>query len=193
MGAPYAESAGIFLISTLFDLYIMAVMLRFLLQAVRADFYNPVSQFLVKITNPLLKPLRRVIPGMLGLDMAAVVLMLVLAVIELALIQLLAGISPGLAGIAVLAIGKVISTLLDLYFFTILIQVVLSWVNPGSHNPVVGLLYAVNEPILKRARRLLPPISGFDLSPILVLIAMKLLEILLVAPINDLGRVLLAG
>lgn len=193
MGAPYAESAGIFLISTLFDLYIMAVMLRFLLQAVRADFYNPVSQFLVKITNPLLKPLRRVIPGMLGLDMAAVALMLVLAVIELALIQLLAGMSPGLAGIAVLAIGKVISTLLDLYFFTILIQVVLSWVNPGSHNPVVGLLYAVNEPILKRARRLLPPISGFDLSPILVLIAMKLLEILLVAPINDLGRVLLAG
>lgn len=190
MSAPYAESAGIFLVSTLFDLYIMAVLLRFLLQTVRADFYNPVSQFLVKLTNPPLKPLRRIIPGMFGIDMAAVVLMLLLTFIELAIIQTLAGMPLAPAGLAVLAAGKLLGALFSLYFFTILIQAVLSWVNAG-YNPVVGLLHAVNEPVLRPARRILPAISGIDLSPLIVLIVLKFLEILLLGPINDFGISLL--
>lgn len=186
MSAPYAESAGIFLVSTLFDLYVMAIMLRFLLQTVRADFYNPVSQFLVKLTNPPLKPLRRIIPGVFGIDMAAVVLMLLLTFLQLAIIQTLASMPLAPAGIAVLAIGKLLGTLFSLYFFSILIQAVLSWVNAG-YNPVVGLLHAVNEPILRPARRILPAISGVDLSPLVVLIVLKFLEILLLGPINDIG------
>jgi len=184
----YAGNAGVFLIQTLFGLYILAVMLRFILQVARADFYNPVSQFLVKVTNPPLVPMRRVIPGVMGIDVAAVVLMLILKTIEIFLITLMSGITLSIMGLIVFAIADLLELLLNVFFFTILIQVILSWVNPGGHNPAVALLYGINEPLLSRARRLIPPISGFDLSPIVVMIALQLLSILLISPIKDLAR-----
>jgi len=193
MGGSYAGNAGVFLVQTLFGLYTGAVMIRFLLALVRADFYNPVSQFLVKITNPPLKPLRRVIPGVLGIDLASVVLMLVLQAVELMLIGALKGVSFHPAGLLVLTVAELFSLVISIYFITILIQVVLSWVGSGAYNPAVSLLYSLNEPLLGRARRLLPPIHGFDLSPIIVLILLQLLTFLLVAPLRDLGRALSFG
>lgn len=184
----YAGNAGVFLIQTLFGMYLVAVMLRFLLQLTRADFYNPVSQFLVKVTNPPLIPLRRFIPGFMGIDMAAVVLLLALETLELVLVGLVQGFSLGIVGLLVLSITGLLNLLLDVYFFTILIQVILSWVSPGGYNPAVALLYTLNEPILSRARRLLPPISGFDLSPILVFVLIELLKMLLVSPLSDVGK-----
>jgi YggT family protein len=189
----YAGNAGVFLIQTLFGLYLVAVMLRFLLQMTRADFYNPVSQFLVKITNPPLIPMRRLIPGLIGIDMAAVVLLIAIQAVELILVGLVQGFSLGIAGLLVLTVAELINLLLNIYFFTIHIQVILSWVNPGGYNPAVALLYSLNEPILSRARRLIPPISGFDLSPIVVFIGIKLIQILLVAPIADMGKRLAFG
>ncbi len=193
MGGSYAGNAGIFLIQTLFGLYAGAVMLRFLLALVRADFYNPVSQFLVKITNPPLLPLRRIIPGVMGIDMASVVLLIVLQATKLLLIAAVQGFGIQPLGLLVLSLAELLSLLLNIYFFTILIQVILSWVSPGNYNPAVALLHSLNEPLLGRARRILPPISGFDLSPILVLIGLQLLEMLLIAPLQDLGRGLIAG
>lgn len=193
MGNVYASTAGIFLIKTLFGLYILAVMLRLMLQLVRADFYNPVSQFLVKVTNPPLKPLRRIIPGLFGIDMAAVVLMAALKAVEVVFIQLFLSAPMSAAGVALLTAGQLISLLFDVFFFSILIQAVMSWINPRSYNPVVGLLHSINEPLLRPARRIIPPISGMDFSPIVVLILLQLLSILLVAPILDLGRHLMAG
>jgi YggT family protein len=189
----YAGNAGVFLIQTLFGLYLVAVMLRFLLQMTRADFYNPVSQFLVKITNPPLIPMRRLIPGLIGIDMAAVVLLIIIQAVELVLVGLVQGYSLGIAGLLVLTVAELINLLLNIYFFTILIQVILSWVNPGGYNPAISLLYSLNEPILSRARRLIPPISGFDLSPIVVFIGIKLIQIVLVAPIADTGKRLAFG
>lgn len=189
----YAGNAGVFLIQTLFGLYLVAVMLRFLLQMSRADFYNPVSQFLVKVTNPPLIPLRRVIPGFIGIDMAAVVLLIVIQAVELVLVGLVQGFSLGIAGLIVLTVAELFNLLLNIYFFTILIQVILSWVNPGGYNPAVALLYSLNEPILSRARRMIPPISGFDLSPIVVFIGIQLVKMLLVAPIADVGKRLAFG
>lgn len=189
-GGPYITNAAQFLIGTLFGLYILAVMLRFLLQLVRADFYNPVSQFLVKITNPPLRPLRRVVPGWQGLDVAALLLLIALQMAELAL---LAGLDPrpvpmpALSGLLVLSLAELLRLLLNIYFITILIQVVLSWVNPGQYNPAVNLLTQLNEPVMQPARRLLPPMGGLDLSPIVVLIALQLARILLVQPLTDLG------
>ncbi len=195
MGGDYLGDAGIFLVRTLFGLYILAVMLRFLLQTVRADFYNPVSQMLVKVTNPPLKPLRRVIPGLFGVDMAAIVLLLILKTVELLIVAQLAGFNSDIVGLVVLGAAQLIKLLLDVFFFSILIQVVLSWVNPTAmhHNPAAGLLYSLNEPVMRPARRLLPPISGLDLSPILVMIALQLLTLLLVAPLNDFAIRLLSG
>ncbi|HHH49116.1 MAG TPA: YggT family protein [Gammaproteobacteria bacterium] len=192
-GSSYAGNAGIFLIQTLFGLYAGAVMLRFLLAMVRADFYNPVSQFLVKVTNPLLLPLRRIVPGVMGIDMASVVLLIALQATKLLLIAAVQGFGIHPLGLLVLSLAELLSLLINIYFFTILIQVILSWVSPGNYNPAVALLHSLNEPLLGRARRILPPISGFDLSPILVLVGLQLLEMLLVAPIQDLGRGLVAG
>ena len=187
MGGSYAGNAGVFLVQTLFGLYIGAIMIRFLLALARADFYNPISQFLVKVTNPPLVPLRRLIPSIGGIDMASIFLMLGLQAIELVLVITIKGFGIHPLGLFILSIGGLLSLLLQVYFVTILIQVILSWVAPGGHNPAVSLLYSLNEPLLQRARRILPAIHGFDISPILVMILLQLLTIVLVAPINDLG------
>ncbi|MGD8569859.1 MAG: YggT family protein [Gammaproteobacteria bacterium] len=189
----YGTNAIQFLIHTLFSLYLVAIMLRVLLQVTRADFYNPVSQFLVKVTNPPLIPLRRLIPGFMGIDLAAIVLMLLIKIVEIFLIVLILGASIGIVGIIVLSIAELLRLLINIYFFTILIQVVVSWINPGAYNPALSLLYSINEPLLRRARRLIPPISGFDLSPIVVVILLQLVSMLIIQPIADLGGGLALG
>lgn len=187
----YVGNAATFLISTLFGLYILIVMLRFLFQWVRADFYNPISQFLVKATEPLLVPLRRFVPGMAGLDMASVVLMLALQIIELWLIYSLIGGVPHFAGLMVLSIAELLSLALNVFLFAIIIQVIISWINPGTYNPLASLLYSLTEPLLGPARRVLPPTSGIDFSPAAVIIGLVLVSMLVVTPISDVGRQLL--
>ena len=191
MGNPYVGNASTFLISTLFGLYILIVMLRFLLQLVRADFYNPISQFIVKATDPPLRPLRRHIPGLSGIDLSTLLLMLGLKIVELWLTFRVSGQSAQFMGLVVISVAELLSLALNVFLVCILIQVVLSWVNPGAYNPATKLLYSLNEPLLTPARRLIPPISGLDLSPIVVLIAIQLIKILVVAPIIDMGRTLL--
>jgi len=186
----YATNAFVFLISTIFDLYLLAIMLRFLLQATRANFYNPVSQFLVKVTNPPLIPLRRLIPGILGVDMAAIVLLLLITFVKFIVLLSLTSQKFSLLGLLILSVADLINLSINIFFFSILIQVILSWVNPmsGGMNPAVSLLYALNEPILGRARKLIKPIHGFDLSPIVAAIFLQLLKFLLVMPLNDLAK-----
>ena len=191
MGGTYVGNAATFLIETVFFLYILLVMLRFLLQWTRASFYNPVSQFIVKATQPALGPLRRIIPGFGGLDLAAAVLMFALKFFELWLVTSLLGIAPQIGGLAILTIAELLSLLVNVFIVSILIQVIISWVNPGMSNPVMSLLHSLNEPLLAPARRLIPPISGFDLSPIAVFIFLQLVSILAVAPIRDLARSML--
>lgn len=168
-----------FLISTLFSLYILAVMLRFLLGMVRADFYNPISQFLVKITNPLLVPLRKIIPGTGKIDVAAIILMLVLQLIMLAIIVALRGVTPPLLGLLLTAIGTLVILAINVFLFAIIVQVIISWVNPGSYNPVNGLLSSLTAPVLRPIQRLLPPMSGIDLSPLFALIGLQVLKMLI--------------
>lgn len=186
----YFGNAAVFLIQTAFGFYILAIMLRFLLQWLRADFYNPVSQFLVKITTPALRPLRRLIPGFGGIDFASLVLILALQIIELVLVTKLLGQPLSVAGLLVLTVAELLSLLIKVFLFSILIQVILSWVRPGDHNPISLLLYQLNEPLLAPARRIIPVISGLDLSPILVLVLLQLSLILLVAPLQDFGMLL---
>ena len=191
MGGSYVGNAATFLIQTVFGLYILIVMLRFLLQWARADFYNPISQFIVKATQPPLKPLRKFIPGIGGLDMAALIFMLVLKFVELWLVTGLLGMSPQIGGLAILSIAELLGQLINVFIFSILIQVIISWVNPGMHNPVMGLLHSLTEPLLAPARRVIPPISGLDLSPIIVIVCLQLASMLAVAPIRDLARSML--
>ena len=191
MGGSYVGNAATFLIETVFGLYILLVMLRFLLQWAQADFYNPVSQFIVKATQPPLKPLRKIIPGIGGLDMAALVFMIMLKLVELWLVTGVMGMSPQIGGLVVLSIADLLGLLINVFIFSILIQVIISWVNPGMYNPVMGLLHSLTEPLLGPARRVIPPISGLDLSPIVVIIVLQLASMLAVAPIRDLARPML--
>jgi len=183
----YATDAGAFLVETLIGLVLLVIILRFILQLIRADFHNPVSQFIVKATNPMLVPLRRVIPGVGGIDMSSIVLLMAIQYLELFLLTAMSGATFFPLGMAVIAIAKLIGLAITVFTFSILIQVVISWVNPGVYNPVVGLLYQINEPVLGRARKIIPPIHGFDLSPIVAMIGLQLISMLLVAPISDFG------
>lgn len=172
-----------FIINALFGLYILLIMVRFLLQRVRADFYNPVSQFVVKVTNPPLRPLRRIIPGVGGIDVASIVLMMLLQLLSLSLILLLRGQGVPLGTLFFWSIAELVSLAITVYIGAILIQVIVSWINPGAYNPVLSLLHSLTEPLLRPARRLLPPVSGFDLSPILVLLALQIGKMLIIPPI----------
>jgi len=193
MSSSYLGNAGTFLISTLFGLVILVVMLRFMLQCVRGDYYNPVSQFLVKATNPMLAPIRRIVPGLWGLDMAAVLLMVALQYVELLLTMLIIGQAFNPLGLLFYAVVELVRLLYFIFLFSLIIQAVMSWVQPGGYNPVLALLQQLNEPLLRPARRLAPPISGFDLSLLVVLIVLQLISILLIAPLNDLAIGLTVG
>jgi len=176
-----------FLIHTLFGLYILAVMLRFLLQVVKADFYNPISQFLVKITNPPLRPLRRIIPGLAGIDLASIVLLIALQMIALLLVFMVRGVTPGMGSLLLLSVHELISLTLNVFLVTIFIQVILSWINPGQYNPATSLLYSLNQPLLWPAQKLIPPIGGIDLSPIVVLIGIQSARMLILPPLRSLA------
>jgi len=183
MDSSYYTTPLTFIIQTLFGLYIMVVMLRFLLQWARADFYNPLSQFIVKVTTPVLRPLRRVIPGLGGLDFASIVLMWLLKTVELSLVILITNgilnpISPMLW-----AIPQLVDLAINVFLFAILIQVIISWISPSTYNPILGLINSLTDPLMRPARRLLPPISGLDLSPMLVMMGLYLLKMLLLPPL----------
>lgn len=194
MGGSYLIQAVVFLIEVLFGLYVLAVMLRFLLASVRADFHNPLSQFIVKVTNPPLKILRRFIPSYMAIDWAAIVLLIIVQGLEIVLTALVvAGGIPAPLGLLVLTIAELLKTLIYLYIFIIIIQVAISWINPGAYNPLTVIMYQLTEPVMKPARRMIPPAGGFDWSPLIVLIALNLMIILLVGPLVDIGRRLSIG
>lgn len=180
----HAGNAFAFLINALVGLYLIAVLLRVVLQAVRADFYNPICQFLVRVTNPALKALRRFVPGFMGIDMAGVVLLLAVQTLELLVISWITGPSLHFPGILLLAAAELLRLLAYLYIFSIVIFAVLSWVNPDPANPVVPLLWRITNPVLAPARQLLPSMGGIDISPMLVIILLLFLVRLLLDPLS---------
>lgn len=178
MNSSYLTNPLEFLISTLFSLYILAVMLRFILGAVRADFYNPISQFLVRITNPLLVPMRRIIPSYRQYDTSALLLMLLLQLASLVIVIMLRGVSIPFITLLLAAFGELVILAFNVFIFAIVIQVILSWVNPGNYNPVNALLSSITKPVMGPIQRLIPPVSGIDLSPLVALIGLQVLKML---------------
>ncbi len=162
----------VFLIDILFQLYATALLIRLLLQWVHADFYNPVSQFIVKITNPPVLPLRKIIPGFGGIDVAT----LVLAYLVLAIKSMLVFQTTDVLAIGIIAFGQTLILIISIFLYSIIIQAILSWVNPDPYNPAVSLLNSLTNPILKHFRNLIPPISGMDISPIFAMIALMFVQ-----------------
>ncbi len=171
---------GMLVINTLVGLYLLVVILRFLLQLVRADFYNPISQFIVKATNPPLIPLRKVIPGFGGIDIASLTLALLVQIIAIVLILLLNGIQPPPLEVVMWSAIGIISLVLKVYFWGLLITVIASWIAPNSYNPALILINQILEPAIKPIRKMMPDMGGIDISPIVVFLLIQVLEILVV-------------
>lgn len=179
---------GLLLVQTLFSLYLAVVILRLLLQLARADFYNPISQFMVKATNPLLLPLRRIIPPIGKVDTASIVLALLVQMVAMvAIIALFGARIPNVITLLGWSVIGCLALTVNLYFFAIIINIILSWVAPGTHHPAAVLLYQLTEPVMQPFRRIVPPMGGIDLSPIIVFLMISILQILLKSMAQEAG------
>ncbi|MGS2717918.1 YggT family protein [Eionea flava] len=162
------------------SIYIMIVMVRFLLQLVRADFYNPLSQFIVKATNPLLMPLRKIIPGFFGIDFASLVLALVLQIASILLLITIKGNAvPPILPLFIFSVFELLSLILNIYLFSFIIIVIVSWIAPHGHNPAIALLSSITEPVLRPIRRILPTSGGLDFSVMIAILIIYILKILI--------------
>lgn len=183
----YFNNALIFLIDTFLGLYILAVLLRFLFQLFRADFHNPFSQFLLKITTPALRPLRKFIPGVKGIDWPALVLLFILQLILLVVIGMLQNNIPPISNLIILTIASLLKLTTWVLIIALLISFILSWVAPGTYNYMTSILNSLTEPLLTPIRKKLPSSGGIDFSMLIVLVLLQLVLMLVVHPLMDLG------
>ena len=177
MGSP--TSAFAFLVETLIHLYLVVILLRVLLEAARADFYNPIVQLLVRLTDPVMQPLARVLPSKGRVNVSGIVVLYIIQFIGLVILMLISGRSPDPLVLALLTVMRLVRMLLVLYMILIIVGVILSWVGQGARHPIVPLIYQLTDPVLAPIRRFLPNLGGLDLSPLVALIGIQFLIILL--------------
>jgi len=184
------QEIGMLVIQTLGSMYLFIVLLRFMLQVARADFYNPISQFAIKATNPVLIPIRRVVPGVFGIDLASIALALIVhyAVIQLSALVLGAGlINP--IHVFIWALVGLLALAANLLFWGLLIMVVCSWIAPQSNHPALMLLRQLVEPVMAPIRKIIPDMGGMDISPIFAFLALNVVQILIKALAQQVGIV----
>jgi YggT family protein len=181
MGAN-TSNAMFYLVTTLFEVYLWIVMLRIILQFVRADFYNPISQLVWQLTQPIVGPLQKLLPKFGKLDTAATLLLTTVAIVYVFVAAAVLGYGVSAAGALWYALLKMVVLLLNLYTFALVIQAILSWVGPGVNNPAGSILWSINEPLLRPVRRVIPPFSGLDLSPLVVIVALQFVKLLIPLP-----------
>ncbi|MEY3758870.1 MAG: hypothetical protein RIR39_361 [Pseudomonadota bacterium] len=188
MGSSYMTDPIVFLIDTLFSLYILAVLLRFLLQWCGGDFYNPISQFLVKITHPPLKILRRFVPSIGKIDTSSLVLMLSLQMLaDASILLLLNGSMINIGALAITSITQLISLLINVLVFAVFARALLSWMNPGAFNAAASILSTLTEPLLDVCRKIIPGLGGIDLSPLAALLLLQLAKMVILPPLHELA------
>ena len=189
----YFANAGQIVIQFVFGALIALIVLRVLLQWVRANFYNPICQFIYKATNPVLMPLRKIIPAWRNLDIAGIALAWLATALKLVLLYATVGQTLGVLGLAVLALADLVDFLLLLYIVLVLVRVVISFVGADSYHPVVPLVMQLTEPVMKPFRRVIPNVGGLDFSPMVVLLVITLARVLIAKPLLDLGLRLAQG
>jgi YggT family protein len=175
------ENPFIFLIDTLFSIYIAIMLLRFILQQVGADFYNPISQFVVKATQPLVVPVRRLIPSIRKVDTATLVLVVALILIKLTLLLAIAGYPVNGGQLLIRAMYDLVSLTFDIFIVALFVQALMSWINPDPYHPVSSLLRSLTYPVLSPIQRYIPPIGGIDLSTLVALIGLMFLKRLILS------------
>jgi YggT family protein len=172
--------ALIYIIEALSTLVLIAFLLRFWLPWFRVDFRNPVAQAILRITSPLIVPIRRVLPPIGKLDTATIVVMFGIKYLTIWIVLLLAGVTAGILTIAIASVFGLVHLSVNIFMFVIIISIVLSWIAPNTYNPVSAMVHAIAEPLLRPFRRLVPPLGGIDISPVFALILLGALRILLI-------------
>jgi YggT family protein len=190
MDSSYMTDPAIFIIDSLFSLYILAVLLRFLLQWCGADFYNPISQFLVKATHPPLKLLRRFVPSIGKIDTSSLVLVLALQMLADFSILLLKGVAISVGALTILSLTQLVSLLINIFIYAVFARAILSWINPGSFNAALSILYSLTEPVLNLCRKFIPDLGGIDLSPLAALMLLQLAKMVLLPPLHQLASLI---
>lgn len=178
------SGAAIFVVQTLVSLYLVIVLLRFVLQLVKANFYNPLSQFAVRATQPLLKPIRRIVPSVFGLDTSSLILSIVIQALLMAFILIVTyGTMGDIPHLLMWAIIGVTSLFLKIFWVAMIVMVIVSWIAPGSHNPAAELAYQISEPVLAPFRKLMPNLGGMDISPIFAFLAIQVIQSFVMPPL----------
>ena len=180
----------IFLIDTVFSLYILAIILRFLFQWTRVDFYNPISQFLVKITHPPLKVLRRFIPSIGKIDTASLVFALALQMLMDFSILMLKGVMVNPAALLIMSFNQLLGLLINVFVFAVFARAILSWFDPGNYNPASSILQNLTEPLLSLCRKIIPDLGGIDLSPLVALVLLQLAKMMILPPLSQLASLI---
>jgi len=168
-----------FLVETLFSLYLAALLLRVLLEAVGAEYYNPITQVLVRITEPLVRPLARILPRMGRLNSAAVALLFIVQCVSVFTVLSLSGYPIDPIQLLVVSFFRLIRLLLVMYMVLIIAEVILSWVGGAMRHPIIPLIYQLTRPVLEPIRRVVPSLAGLDLSPLIAIIGIQFLMILI--------------
>ena len=171
-----------FLVRVLSHLYLLLFLLRFIMQWIRADFYNPIAQFVVKATNPLVVPARRLIPATTSIDLPTLVVLIAIEGLATWLLLSLASYTASWDVLATFVLLRLVSLTLSLFTWTIVVYIILSWISPGGYHPLMVMLSELNQPILRPIRRILPPMSGLDLSPLLAVILIHAISIAIPLP-----------
>ncbi|TAK60836.1 YggT family protein [Methylobacter sp.] len=190
MDSSYMTDPAIFIIDSLFSLYILAVLLRFLLQWCGADFYNPISQFLVKATHPPLRLLRRFVPSVGKIDTSSLVLVLSLQMLADFSILLLKSVAISIGALTILSLTQLVSLLINIFIYAVFARAILSWINPGTFSAASSILYSLTEPLLNLCRKFIPDLGGIDLSPLAALMFLQLAKMVILPPLHQLASLI---
>ena len=187
-------ASGTLIIHALFDAYIVILLLRFMLQKLRASWHNPLSQFVIKVTEKPLKLMRKIVPGFKGFDFAILIFAFLLQAVEVILLwHLQFGGTTNVAGTLVVTFGELLSKFLYIYIYSVIINAIVSWIPSMQTHPLSHIVFLITDPVLSLARRFIPLIAGIDISPIAVLLIFSLINMLIVAPILMIGTRIILG
>jgi YggT family protein len=171
--------ALVFIINAVAQLYLFVLLLRILLPWLGADYRNPITQAILKITSPVVVPLRRIIPPVGRVDTATLLVAFIIQYLLILIILLIFGRTAGIGAIALTAVVDLVLLTLRLFVFAIIIRVILSWISPGGYNPALGIIHALTDRVLRPFRRVIPPMGGLDLSPLFAIILITAVTIII--------------
>jgi YggT family protein len=179
------RAAILFLVDTTFSLFTFLLFVRLVLAYVGAQYADPVTQLVIRLTDFIVKPLRRWIPNTKGIELSTLLLIFIIEIIKFLVIGLFSFGFPHIMGLPILALADMIKLMSQTFFYAILIQAVMSWIQPQS--PMNYLLHQFNSPVMRPIQRLIPPINGIDISPIPAMLLLQLVIIVCVKPLMAVG------